>query len=98
MLAYKTSICKHISMENESTTPDKDESKAKGGNARALALTPERRKEIARNAAQSRWKSDAPIADYEGGFSLGDKKIEAAVLPDGTRLITQATFLRALGR
>jgi hypothetical protein len=28
----------------------------KGGNARAAALTPERRKEIAKKAAQSRWK------------------------------------------
>ena len=30
--------------------------KAKGGEARAVTLTPERRKETARNAAAARWK------------------------------------------
>jgi hypothetical protein len=30
----------------------------KGGNARAAALTPERRREIAQRAAKSRWKKD----------------------------------------
>lgn len=36
-----------------------DESKAKGGLARSQALTPERRQEIARKAAQSRWALSA---------------------------------------
>lgn len=98
VLAFPTVLCKHSNMENESTEVAKDESKAKGGNARALALTPERRKEIARQAALSRWTDTAPVAEYEGEFPLGDKTIQAVVLPDGTRLITQATFLRALGR
>jgi hypothetical protein len=80
-------------MDNE-----KDLTKVAGGKARAETLSPERRKEIARNAAQSRWNSNVPVAEYEGDFPLGDKTINAAVLPDGTRLITQATFLRALGR
>ena len=31
----------------------------KGGKARAAAMTPERRKEIARKAAEKRWKRDA---------------------------------------
>ncbi|MEJ7624168.1 MAG: hypothetical protein WKF34_09260 [Pyrinomonadaceae bacterium] len=30
----------------------------KGGDARAKVLSPERRSEIARNAAQARWKTD----------------------------------------
>jgi hypothetical protein len=98
MLAFKVTLCKDNEMDNESKDDLKDESKAIGGNARAAALTPERRKEIARNAAQSRWKVNAPIAEYEGEFQLGDKTIQAAVLPDGTRLIAQAHFLRALGR
>jgi hypothetical protein len=50
--------------------PDSDEGKnpaavelgrlggKKGGKARAEKLTPERRSEIARNAAQARWNSD----------------------------------------
>ncbi len=32
----------------------------KGGKARAAKLTPERRREIARNAAQKRWGKPAP--------------------------------------
>ncbi len=40
--------------------PEKDEAAAamgrKGGAARAKAMTPERRAEIARKAAESRWK------------------------------------------
>ena len=72
--------------------------RAKGGHARAKALTPERRKEIARTAAESRWLGDLPQADFEGDFSLGGTPISGAVLRDQTRVITQATFLRALGR
>lgn len=36
--------------------PSKSEVASIGGEARARALTPERRKEIARKAAQTRWK------------------------------------------
>ncbi len=72
--------------------------KSKGGHARAESLTPEERKEIARNAALARWDADVPQADFEGDFDIGNKKISAAVLANGKRLLTQSTFLRALGR
>jgi hypothetical protein len=72
--------------------------KAKGGYARAEALTPEQRKAIARKAAQSRWLGSAHVATHEGDFDIGGASISAAVLEDGRRLITQAAFLRALGR
>jgi hypothetical protein len=75
-----------------------DESKAKGGHARAEVLTPEQRKEIARKAATARWDADIPQADFEGAFPIGNTEVYAAVLPNGKRLLTQATFLRALGR
>jgi len=75
-----------------------DPNKAKGGHARAEALSPEQRKDIARRAALSRWDTNIPTAEYEGDFPLGSLTISAAVLPNGKRLITQATFLRALGR
>jgi len=75
-----------------------DNPKARGGFARAAAISPERRREIARKAADARWAADLPEAIYEGDFQLGDKKIICAVLEDETRIITQATFLRALGR
>lgn len=32
----------------------------KGGNARSVSLTPERRREIASRAAQTRWEAQAP--------------------------------------
>lgn len=70
----------------------------KGGDARAKALTPEEKKAIARKGAEARWGVDMPKALYEGEFLLGDKTISAAVLANGKRLLTQATFLRALGR
>lgn len=75
-----------------------DESKARGGNARAESLTPEQRKAIARKAANARWDADIPLADFEGVFPIGNAEVSAAVLPNGKRLLTQATFLRALRR
>lgn len=75
-----------------------DESKAKGGRARAEALTPEERKAIARKAALARWEADVPQATHEGAFKLGEADVSAAVLQNGKRLLTQAAFLRALGR
>jgi len=72
--------------------------KAKGGIARKDALSQERRSEIAKKAAEARWDSDLPVATHEGEFKLGDEVVSSAVLPGGMRVITQATFLRALGR
>jgi len=72
--------------------------KAVGGHARANALTAEERSEIAKKAAAARWAEGSPTALYEGSFKIGNKEISAAVLADGTRLITQSTFLLALGR
>jgi hypothetical protein len=71
---------------------------SKGGQARAVKLTPEERKQIARKAAQARWEGDLPIAEHEGEFNIGAATITCAVLPDGKRIITQAAFLTALGR
>lgn len=76
----------------------KDETKSPGGRARAISLSPERRAEIARKAAATRWAGDLKKADFEGTFPLGDTELACAVLEDETRIITQATFLRALGR
>jgi P63C domain len=81
-----------------SMTDHKDKNKVKGGEARARSLSPEKRQEIARTAASARWDSDLPMADYEGNFNLGDRPISCAVLPNGKRIVTQATFLRSLGR
>jgi hypothetical protein len=75
-----------------------DNPKARGGVARAESLSPEERKHIARQAALSRWDANIPAAEYEGEFNIGNLVISAAVLPNSKRLITQTTFLKALGR
>jgi len=37
-------------------------------------------------------------AIYTGDLQIGDRSIECAVLEDGTRVLTRATFLKAIGR
>jgi len=72
--------------------------RSKGGQARAQALTAEERKAIARRAAEARWSADLPEAYYEGEFDLASAQLGCAVLEDDRRIITQASFLRSLGR
>ena len=77
-----------------------DDKQSLGGKARAASLTAAERKAIAQKAANSRWNADIPQALEEGEFPLGASNIACAVIDDGseTRVITQATFLRAIGR
>lgn len=71
-----------------------------GGKARADKLTSDERKAIASQAAKARWAeaSTLPKATHMGTLNIGDATIPCAVLSDGTRLLTQAGFLGALGR
>ena len=75
--------------------------KAKGGKARAQKLSASTRSTIAKKAAASRW-ADVPIAvcaTAEGQpLRIADIELECYVLEDGTRLLSQAGFLSALGR
>lgn len=71
---------------------------SKGGNARARALSKEKRSEIAKRAAESRWSKGLPEATYAGELEIGDASIGCAVLEDGTRVLTQSDMMRALGR
>lgn len=73
---------------------------SKGGKSRAEKLTAEQRHEIASTAAKARWAEAAnlPKATHTGNLRIGDEEIPCAVLSDGTRLLTQAGFLQALGR
>lgn len=77
---------------------DKDESKAQGGYARAEALTSEERSQIARVAAQSRWKAEVPKAQYQGTLKIGDSRLKCAVLEDGARIISRNAIFRAFKR
>jgi P63C domain len=75
-----------------------DEAKVRGGVARAEALSALERRESARKAALARWSADLLQATHQGPLQLGGVEIMAAVLPNGKRLLSQSTFLRALGR
>lgn len=77
-----------------------DTPQSKGGKARADRLSPEERRKIASQAAKARWAEAAnlPKATHMGTLKIGDAEIPCAVLSDGTRLLTQAGFLGALGR
>ncbi|HEX7871819.1 MAG TPA: P63C domain-containing protein [Sphingobium sp.] len=76
---------------------EKPTKQALGGEARAKSLTQERRREIAQRAAAARW-GNLEEASLEGDFPLGESIISCAIVGNDTRVITQATFLRALGR
>jgi len=71
---------------------------SKGGAARAARLTPDERRDIAKHAAEARWGQSIRYAPYSGVLEIGDMSIACAVLEDGTRVLSQATVLRALGR
>lgn len=73
-----------------------DSIQSMGGKARDKALSAEKKSDIAKKAAETRWA--LPKASHEGFIKLGNKSIPVAVLEDGTRLLTQQGFLQALGR
>jgi hypothetical protein len=72
-----------------------------GGKARAENLSPEKRIEIAKAAAAERWREDIPQAvcgSPDRPLRIGDIELACYVLGDGTRVLSQAGFLGALGR
>lgn len=79
---------------------NKDESKAIGGKARANALTPEQRREIAEKAALTRWGARLPLATHKGNFKKEfGINVECYVLNDAhkTAVISQRGMGIALG-
>src|SRR5437773_1424511 len=77
----------------------KDQSKARGGIARAQSLAPQRRSDISRKAAAARWDKakDVPKAEYSGTVPIGDLAFPCSVLSDGTRILTQSDFMSGMG-
>jgi hypothetical protein len=73
--------------------------KAKGGLARAEALPPERRKEIAKRAAAARW-SDPVLQATHGSedhpLTIGEIQIPCYVLEDGRRVLQQTGLIQSL--
>jgi hypothetical protein len=91
------------SKHDDAGSPDTgtDSGRAAGGKARAAALPPERRREIARKAASARWTEptkEAICGSPDKPLVIGDAEIECYVLDDGTRVLTQGVFLQTLGR
>jgi len=82
---------------------DNVKGKAVGGKARAEKLSPEQRQEIAKKGATARWEKPAkiddgiPKAECDGVLRLGELEIPCAVLPDGTRLLSERGVTKALG-
>jgi len=74
--------------------------RAKGGVARAEALSPKRRKAIAKKAAAARWSKDIPFAEYGSSdhpIRIGNVEIGCYVLSDERRVITFNGMVSALG-
>lgn len=74
--------------------------KAAGGVARAKSLSDSRRSEIAKKAAEARWEPAraAVCGSPDHPLTIGEVQIECYVLEDGTRVMSQGSFLKALGR
>jgi len=68
------------------------------GKARAKSLSKTERSKIAKKAAEERWNGDLPVAINEGVLPLGGLELSCVVLPDETRVISQTTFVKAIGR
>lgn len=71
--------------------------RAAGGVARAAALSKAERKEIAQRAAVARWHKDIPQATHTGVLRIGEIDIECAVLPDGTRVLSERAITKGFG-
>ncbi|HEV8306264.1 MAG TPA: P63C domain-containing protein [Methylomirabilota bacterium] len=78
---------------------------AKGGKARAAALTAEERSDIARMAAEKRWSGERdqsvalamPRETHPGILRIGDRQIPCSVLDNGLRVLSAGGVSRALG-
>jgi hypothetical protein len=77
---------------------------AKGGEARAKALTPEERSTIARQGAITRWAREGkpvPMMAHYGAADrpliIGDIRIQCYVLADGTRVLAQRGLQSGIG-
>lgn len=74
---------------------------AKGGMARAQALTPDQRQEIAKKAAEARWQKDLPKATHSGELTipgLVNVAIPCHNLEGGERILSTRGIMTSLKR
>ncbi|MFC1455710.1 P63C domain-containing protein [Microvirga arabica] len=83
-----------------SSSEESESGKARGGHARAEALSPEQRREIARKAASARWNGEPELKATHGSedhpLRIGDIEIPCYVLEDGRRVLQQTGLIRGL--
>ena len=79
---------------------DQATGRARGGHARMEGTTARERKALARKAAAARWAEvpQAICGSPDRPLRIGDHELQCYVLEDGTRVLSQAGFLEALGR
>jgi hypothetical protein len=82
---------------DKSKGPDRAEIAAQGGRARAVKLGAERKAEIAKNAAVSRWSGHVHHALDEGQVNLAGLVVRCAVLDNEVRVISGTEFMKAMG-
>lgn len=68
------------------------------GEARAAALSPERRKEIALMGVKARVEPKLPKATHQGILRIMGKELPCVVLEDGRRIINQTSVFKAFDR
>ncbi len=87
-------------MKNEDKNPNAVALGKLGGKKLAEERGPEYYAEIQAKRKQRKGgrPKNPPISTNEGELKIGDKVIPCAVLEDGTRVLTQWGFLRAIGR
>jgi P63C domain len=73
---------------------------SKGGKARAKSLSSEDRSEIARRAAEARWRATdslLPKETHEGAIQVAGREIPCSVLENGIRVFSTRGINRAMG-
>jgi hypothetical protein len=92
--------CHHTGMlANESLDNRKTSQKWRSGKARMEKLTAEERSNLASKAAASRWHGAEQVilTEFGGNLKIGEKEVPCAVLPDGTRVVSERGLIKAFG-
>lgn len=88
-------------LECEMSTTENPVGRARGGAARALNLSPERRKEISQQGALARKENALLLRATHGSderpLKIGDIEIPCYVLEDETRVLSQRGLMQGLG-
>jgi hypothetical protein len=94
-------VKRHNESMNSKNADHRNSGKARGGVARAEALTPNRRKAIAQKAARARWGNEpfklATHGSTDHPLKIGDIEIPCYVLDDGTRVLSQRGLTSGIG-